>query len=88
MAARRQGAGVWVVTIGEPNSVVHQPAKSARAEEIAPANQEVAAKLVEDDQDHQLGFGGRCRLATNGTATEENKERREANSDAHGTTAQ
>ena len=51
------GVGVIVVAVGEVGAVVEEQAESAFAELGAVALQIVAAELIDDDHDDQLGMG-------------------------------
>ena len=55
MPGRGAGVGVVVIAIGEVGAVVEQQAEPAFAPLIAITLQIVAAKLVDHDDDHQLG---------------------------------
>jgi hypothetical protein len=55
MARGGTGIGVVVVAVGEVGSVVEEETESAVSELVAIALEIVAAKLVDDDYDDQLG---------------------------------
>ena len=57
MAGSGAGVGIIVIAVGEVGAMVEQQAESAIAELVAIALQIIAAKLVDDNYDHQLGMG-------------------------------
>ena len=57
MAGRGAGVGVVVVAVGEISAMIEQKAEAAFTELIAVALQIVAPKLVDHDDDNQLGPG-------------------------------
>ena len=80
VSGSRAGIGVVIVAVTEVGAVLQKQPKTAFAPLVAITLQVVATKLVDDDDDHQLGtriVGGRKNQAGRSETEEQNNQRTE-----------
>src|SRR5262249_21732003 len=88
MSGARESIGIGIVAILEPGAIVAEATEAALAEQLVPAEEVVAAQLVEDDHDRQphprfavlAAFVGRrdCRWSRGQAAEPEGQRERPA----------